>query len=1124
MTSSVLLYSRAIRGYTTTTRNIFSTLQSSILQRKWMSKMKTLQPSCQVEPLKHNLKSPALTTQVFQRRYAPNARANGGTRPNTIRKWQQSPGNWTAWKDVPHPVDKIHLPKKSKNISKYNSAFYGGLDKLNSKIKLDQEGFLRFPPEPHIDHNKETDKISDRVEKAVKDVKAMPRRVLKGDWYSQVDIETGKVFYLNRWTGKTTWEMPAVLVEAIEEAKVEAQKQYCRKEAADDAAARRKAIVNNEIKLPISPLKRPFTRRWKKTNERGDGVPAEEFEEANKVVNTNPRAGSIPDWRRFTKKGEPWTVPGTDKLYEGTTTRWQATWKPLRPRPLKKEGVIKQVTRLTDMMSIARNQDYDKLVETLASGDVSSTINDQCEGGISALHFACSAATPGDPASEEILKILLFFGADIHATTDSNKTALHYACETGNIDLVKRLIEAGARIDGKTTSNMGKGGETALHMVCERGDKHLARLLIDQGADINTTSDCGMTPLHFAVHNNAVDIVKMLIIEGANFDLKDTTGRTPLQVAADREYIDIKNHITELQFRRALKTCKGACSVVTGTQGSCTIHCNCQHYRQSTRRYYCVCGHIMFTHNNPPKTAVVTQQESLKKELSLPETLAKRKAEIRKLPNLETAHSKMRRRKRKERTRNKLEQKENKHSEHREIDNTLVRKRLEEIRAVENGKGITPPQIEEGKKMIHSIRVSQPLIPDERLAELMGIDSKVKPDINSTQFRPPTGHKERTGSRRRSTLVLETRGDNNTHIDTPICEKRVSSRHGLPGSRAGSRSGRRPLSGRRRPFSGRGRPISARQQIMDSLLSQFGGGIDEVEVDGDIFAEFAEFAQQEDDDSLEQQQLITLGNSTLGCNASKQQSRTVSRRSTISTDTYDSLDSFVSSRSSSRGRKNKAPSKGSRNKTKKKRPASRRTQALMFQQRARFTFWSGLEYTIHPVTGKKVPISQSSRGWEGGHWAPGREVDRLGADPEEFEDREKQSRYKYGVTWNGKIRKWMARVRTKENTMKLLGYFNLTEEAEAAETYDKAAIELYGEFALTNFHTPDSKKESRFEYGVTWNDRKKRWMSQVITPLNKIQLIGLFEEYDELRAARAYDKAAKQLYGKDYEKLNFRVF
>lgn len=63
------------------------------------------------------------------------------------------------------------------------------------------------------------------------------------------------------------------------------------------------------------------------------------------------------------------------------------------------------------------------------------------------------------------------------------------------------------------------------------------------------------------------------------------------------------------------------------------------------------------------------------------------------------------------------------------------------------------------------------------------------------------------------------------------------------------------------------------------------------------------------------------------------------------------------------------------------------------------------------------------------------------------EFRQFTSQYK-GVNWKSKIKRWIAQISCDHNKMHL-GCFDTQEEA--ARAYDRKALELFGEFAKTNF-------------------------------------------------------------------------
>ena len=107
-------------------------------------------------------------------------------------------------------------------------------------------------------------------------------------------------------------------------------------------------------------------------------------------------------------------------------------------------------------------------------------------------------------------------------------TPLHWAAFSGNLDLVRFLLDRGAAVDAKNAR-----GLTALVFTAAQGRTQAAGLLIERGADVNVRNPMGMTPLIIAVEQGATGLVKTLIAAGADVGADSQIG-TALHRAAIR--------------------------------------------------------------------------------------------------------------------------------------------------------------------------------------------------------------------------------------------------------------------------------------------------------------------------------------------------------------------------------------------------------------------------------------------------------------------------------------------------------------------------------------------------------------------------------------------------------------
>ncbi len=136
------------------------------------------------------------------------------------------------------------------------------------------------------------------------------------------------------------------------------------------------------------------------------------------------------------------------------------------------------------------------------------------------LHFA---AQKGDIQLIQSLKL----GADPNQAGLDGMTPLHLACCNSHLKAVHELLQLGAAIDSKTTSD----GSTALHHALLSRDTEIASLLIASGADIGAQTIMGQTPLHIASLTGNTNMVAKLITMGANLESKDRYGNTSLYLA-----------------------------------------------------------------------------------------------------------------------------------------------------------------------------------------------------------------------------------------------------------------------------------------------------------------------------------------------------------------------------------------------------------------------------------------------------------------------------------------------------------------------------------------------------------------------------------------------------------------
>ena len=112
-----------------------------------------------------------------------------------------------------------------------------------------------------------------------------------------------------------------------------------------------------------------------------------------------------------------------------------------------------------------------------------------------------AAARHGDIAA---LKAFLDKGTDVNTKTRYGSTALFYACDRGNVEMVKFLLERGADPNAKDTFY----GATPMTWAADKGHVEVVRLLIEKGAKEKDDA------LAVGVDKGSIELVKTVLDKG----------------------------------------------------------------------------------------------------------------------------------------------------------------------------------------------------------------------------------------------------------------------------------------------------------------------------------------------------------------------------------------------------------------------------------------------------------------------------------------------------------------------------------------------------------------------------------------------------------------------------------
>ena len=126
------------------------------------------------------------------------------------------------------------------------------------------------------------------------------------------------------------------------------------------------------------------------------------------------------------------------------------------------------------------------------------------------------------------------------ADNQFHELPIHMAAKTGNLEILRILIEAGTPVDAGDCDN-----STALGIAGMRKHTEMVTFLLEQGANVNHRDRKADTPLSFASYAGNEEVIQLLLDAGADLYYRSPDGETLLRRACQRNVPMLARYILE---------------------------------------------------------------------------------------------------------------------------------------------------------------------------------------------------------------------------------------------------------------------------------------------------------------------------------------------------------------------------------------------------------------------------------------------------------------------------------------------------------------------------------------------------------------------------------------------------
>ena len=135
---------------------------------------------------------------------------------------------------------------------------------------------------------------------------------------------------------------------------------------------------------------------------------------------------------------------------------------------------------------------------------------------------------------QKIISLQKQTNININYQDENGYTALHYACDEGNLKIVDILLNANCDPNIKNNLN-----QTPLHLSTQRGYFDITKKLIESGAKLNIEDSENNYPIHFICKNNYIELLKYILTKSIQINCKNKYGKTPRDLTTNSEIINI---------------------------------------------------------------------------------------------------------------------------------------------------------------------------------------------------------------------------------------------------------------------------------------------------------------------------------------------------------------------------------------------------------------------------------------------------------------------------------------------------------------------------------------------------------------------------------------------------------